>query len=46
MSVLLTEPEDYLNAMLFYLRWRNNPKMRAPKIKTNADALSELDTLL
>jgi len=45
-SVLLNEPEDHLNAMLFFLRWRNDPSLRGRKPTSNRDALRELDGLL
>jgi len=45
-SVLLTEPESYLDAMFSYLNWKNNPQARRAKLRSNVAVLSELDALL
>jgi hypothetical protein len=46
-SVLVEEPEDYINAMLTYLGSnRRSPFNQTSKLNDNAKALSELDALL
>jgi hypothetical protein len=46
-SVLLTEPEDHINAMLAYLvGGRRSPFEQDRSLNDNASALSELDALL
>jgi hypothetical protein len=46
-SVLLTEPEDHINAMLVYLAGgRRSPFEQERTLSDNATALSELDRLL
>jgi hypothetical protein len=46
-SVLVSEPEDYINAMLIYLNnGRRSPFELLRQISNNAQALSQLDELL
>jgi hypothetical protein len=44
--VLLAEPDSYIDAMFYYLNWKNNPRARTTKPTSNVDVLSELDKLL
>jgi hypothetical protein len=46
-SVLISEPEDHINAMLIYLNNGRRSPFELPKVSNgNAQALSELDKLL
>jgi antitoxin component of RelBE/YafQ-DinJ toxin-antitoxin module len=46
-SVLISEPEDYINAMLIYLNnGRRSPFEPSRQMSNNAQALSQLDELL